>query len=68
MSDIYWTHACLTAIKSKNDNMFDYAMFKINNIERKNKLSYIKSMYELNDNQVVNTLNNFKSKIPVVIA
>ena len=66
--DIYWSHACLSSLKSRNYNMFNYALFMINDEMRKNKLEDICQKVKNNHTETIKLLNKFESRVPVVVA
>lgn len=66
--DIYWSHACLSSLKSRNYNTFNYALFMIKDELRKNKLKDICERVRNNHTETLDLLDKFKSHVPVIIA
>ena len=67
MSDIYWSYACLNALKSNHFGMFEYGLIHIADEMRKIKLVEIKDKVMSKDDNVLRILDSVRS-MPVVIA
>ena len=67
-NDIYWSHVCMSSMKSRNEKTFEYGLHHIINSSRKQTLRQIYDQFMNNDSKIIEVVNKYHSPIPVVVA
>ena len=65
--DIYWSHACINALKHMDFGVFHYSIQYIINITRKEKLYKIYKKVTDNDSLTMNILKQYSCPFPIYI-
>lgn len=68
VSDIYWSHVCINALKTKDLNLFHYGLYFIEDIDRQIKLIELCEKVIAKDDETLNILNNYSYSFIVHIA
>ena len=65
--DIYWSHACINALKYMDFGVFHYSIQYIIDITRKEKLHKIYKKVADNDSLTMNILKQYSCPFPIYI-
>ena len=68
MSDLYWSNVCIMSLKHNHDKTFEYAVYQIEDVDRKSKILDIREKWLNGDEHVRQVVNGFSVELPVVIA
>ena len=65
--DIYWSHACINALKYMDFGVFHYSIQNIIDVTRRKKLNEIHEKVTGNDTLTMNTLKQYLCPFPIYI-